>query len=403
MFHSVGPTQSDWVFSYLTDSLGCFEGTLAGLKQAGFRTVTLEALYRHMSGSERLSGHCVALTFDDGYLDNWVYAVPLLRKYGMQATVYVSPEFVEPGDVVRPTRDCSAIIRGDEPAEVTPGFMNWAELRAAQAEGVLDVQSHAMTHTWYFTGPKCVDIHRPRKPDPYPWLAWNARPDRKPYYMSEDQQGFVPWGHPVFEFEKSLVARRFSPDPAAVAEIAAWVAAQGGATFFDETDWRATLEARFDILSGVGTVPGEYESDEGYRERVLGELKTSRELIETHLDKPVRYLAWPGGGVNDDVCALAREAGYRSWTLSSWKQSEKRNVPGADASSIKRVSGSGTMLWRNRRLGAEDWRWVILRTLSHQGDAWSRLRIRARKITGYIAAIVRDRLHGSPRSTMKPS
>ena len=35
------------------------------------------------------------LTLDDGYLDNWVFVLPLLRRYGMRATVFVSSEFID--------------------------------------------------------------------------------------------------------------------------------------------------------------------------------------------------------------------------------------------------------------------------------------------------------------------
>ena len=195
MFHSIDIGNVPWVWSTLSENLATFEQVLANLAARGFRTVGLEDLYAHMSGSRHLAGNCIVLTFDDGYLDNWVNAVPLLRKYGMRATIYVTPEFIEKQATPR---------AGDAVA----GFMNWDELREADSEGILDVQCHALTHTWYFAGPRVVDIHRPQAVTPYPWLLWNARPDRKPYYRNENQQDFVPWGQPAFEHEKSLIVSR---------------------------------------------------------------------------------------------------------------------------------------------------------------------------------------------------
>ena len=375
MFHSIGPHRSGWAFSQLSESVESFEGVIANLASDGYRTVGLAELYGHMAGRRPLKGRCVVLTFDDGYLDNWVNAVPIMRRYGMTGTVYVTPEFVEDSDRVRPQAD-----RSRQASDDAEGFMSWGELRQAQEEGVLDVQSHALTHTWFYSGPRLVDVHRPRRPDPYPWLAWNARRDRKPYYLTEDQQAYVPWGRPVFEHEKSLVVRRFEPDASAMAAIEEWVAEHGGADYFERPDWRAELTRRFDYLDGDGRIPGRYESADEQRARVTAELVESRSILEQRLDKPVRFLAWPGGGVSDAAARLAREAGYLSWTLSSWQEPAKRNLPGVDPSGIKRISGCGSASWRKRLLGQDEPWWVIHRLRAHQGDTWSRCRIGVRKL-----------------------
>ena len=181
MFHSVGMRSANWIWSSLTEGVEVFESLLVRLKRHGFKSAGLDALYDHMAATSSTgSVSSIVLTFDDGYLDNWVFVAPLLRKYGMQGVVYVTPEFVQTGDELRPTiEDVSRGTISPDDLETT-GFMNWAELRRLQEEGTLDIQSHAHTHTWYFCDNKVVDIHRPRKVHRYPWLSWNARPDRKP-------------------------------------------------------------------------------------------------------------------------------------------------------------------------------------------------------------------------------
>ena len=47
----------------------------------------------------------VVLTFDDGYLDNWVAVMPLLRKYGQKAIIFMSTDFIDPTSQSRPTLD----------------------------------------------------------------------------------------------------------------------------------------------------------------------------------------------------------------------------------------------------------------------------------------------------------
>ena len=396
MFHSIGMGSIPWIWSELSESVETFEKVLAGLVKNGFRTVSLQDLYDHMSGERRLPDNSIVLTFDDGYLDNWVNAVPLLRKYGMRGTVYVTPEFVQDGLEVRPVAGDGnrPTQSNDAKSDDVVGFMNWEELRRIDAEGVLDVQCHALTHTWYFSGPKVVDIHRLGSSDAYPWMAWNARPGRKPYYLNEQQDRFVRWGQPVFEHQKSLVVRRFFPDAGQVEEITEFVAANGGEAFFAANDWRSKLDTRFPVLQNANEFPGRYESEEERQERVLHELIKSREILERELKKRVEFFSWPGGGVDDSALELARQAGFKSWTLSSWQKPKFRNRPGADASEIKRVSGHARVFWKDRLVKAESASWIILRVLTHQGSLLSKLAGVIRK-AGWIVATV---LRGQPKT-----
>ena len=80
-----------------------------------------------------------------------------------------------------------------------------------------------------------------------------------------------------------------------------------------------------------------YETECEYKSRVMWELQESKRLIEENLGKRVNYICWPGGGYNETVLALIREAGYRAWTLSSRDQTNFRNIPGANPEQIKRV------------------------------------------------------------------
>ncbi len=89
------------------------------------------------------------------------------------------------------------------------GFLNRAELRLLQESGVMVIGSHSMTHTWYPTGPEVIDSHRPDLDTP--WLAWNARPERKYAYLPENQSAFVPFDTPIHQHGRSLGIRRYFP------------------------------------------------------------------------------------------------------------------------------------------------------------------------------------------------
>ena len=47
----------------------------------------------------------------------------------------------------------------------------------------MDIQSDTMTHTWHFCGDEIIDFHHPGN-NKYPWLFWNARPERKSFYLT---------------------------------------------------------------------------------------------------------------------------------------------------------------------------------------------------------------------------
>ena len=346
-FHSVGMNEPGWIFQQLSEKADAFEKLLQKLRSHGYHTVTLSQLYAHMSGEHPCKPKSIVLVFDDGYLDNWVTVYPLLKKYGMCGTVYVNPDFVDLGTECRPTLNDSP-----ESDVSQTGFMNWAELKQLDETGVLDVQSHSLTHTWYFTGPKIVDYYTSSSAATYPWMAWNARPERKPYYLQEDQSSFVPWGTPVFEYEKSLLARRFFPDANRVQEVISLIAADADSALLKSTD---SLP-----------FPGTYESEQDYEARVRGELMESKAIIEHRLGKTVEFLCWPGGGVNDVAKRMADEAGYKSWTLPSVEQRDKRNRPGVDPREIRRLPSMRDVFFFGKKWGVGSERLVLLEILAHQ-------------------------------------
>lgn len=59
-----------------------------------YRVVPLEQLVKIIKNNKSLSGDTIAITIDDGYRDNFIYAYPVLRKYGMPATIFLITDYV---------------------------------------------------------------------------------------------------------------------------------------------------------------------------------------------------------------------------------------------------------------------------------------------------------------------
>jgi peptidoglycan/xylan/chitin deacetylase (PgdA/CDA1 family) len=77
-----------------TVSPGMFEEQLRYLKTHGYTSISLSTLHDHMTSKTPLPPKSVVLTFDDGYEDNLLYALPLLKKYDMTATVCIISNWV---------------------------------------------------------------------------------------------------------------------------------------------------------------------------------------------------------------------------------------------------------------------------------------------------------------------
>lgn len=305
-FHSVMNHDKPRPWSFLSTPVDIFENTLKVLKKKGYKTISLQELYDIKKEKKKITDKLVVLNLDDGFLDNYTIVYPMLKKYGFKATVYVSPDFVDPRGIKR--EQVYEKIRKGERIEPDNnwGYMSWDELCEIDASGVIDVQGHAITHTWYPAGPILVDFQE--KSGSFYWLWWNKYPERKPFWLTEYNPDEIE-DTPVFNFGKSIAGKRFIINQQAIDYVNTRNKELG------EKSKSEKLEIINNELSrkfpdGIGV----YETDGEYAERLRYEIQTSKNIIEEKLNKEVRFMAWPGGGKNPLAEELARKAGYLAVT-----------------------------------------------------------------------------------------
>jgi peptidoglycan/xylan/chitin deacetylase (PgdA/CDA1 family) len=86
-YHRVTMIKDDWSCESLSPQ--AFESQIEYFRQ-NFEILSLDQLSRHLRQDRSLPKKAVVVTFDDGYLDNYVYARPILRKYGVPATFFLT-------------------------------------------------------------------------------------------------------------------------------------------------------------------------------------------------------------------------------------------------------------------------------------------------------------------------
>jgi peptidoglycan/xylan/chitin deacetylase (PgdA/CDA1 family) len=386
MYHSIAPEITDWAFSYLSTAPEIFEDQIATLQRSGFNTVSLPELYEYVAGRRRLPPKALVITFDDGYLDNWVFAFPILKKYGFKATVFISTDFVDPAEGERPTLDDVWHGASENEDLFWKGFLREGEMRRMLASDLIDIQGHCKTHTWYFVSDRIEDFHHPG--DAYPWLAWNERPDRKYLYLEEDQSQFVPFGSPVYEHGKALVSRRYFPDPGVGKSLADHVDHHGGVDFFNRPEWRDELVRLSREVASAG-LSDRLENERERSTRLKEEILLSKQELERMLGRQVDFLCWPGGGYDDAAVALAREAGFKAWTLGSRDTGPKRNRPGEDPMWIRRAAATPWWFYRGRRVCAVDGEFLKHIIATYKGFRLAGLRFKWYKLSKLLGSYLR--------------
>ncbi|MBQ9967621.1 MAG: polysaccharide deacetylase family protein [Oscillospiraceae bacterium] len=119
MYHGV--SNDLWGMTELFVSPENMEAQIAWMVDNGYTPIWFEDL-PHVDEIEKP----VILTFDDGYMDNYTDLFPILKKYGVKATVFVVTGIVD----------------------YNPRTLTSAQIKEMSDSGLVSIQSHTATHPY---------------------------------------------------------------------------------------------------------------------------------------------------------------------------------------------------------------------------------------------------------------
>jgi peptidoglycan/xylan/chitin deacetylase (PgdA/CDA1 family) len=294
-----------------------FEAQCRDLAQRGWFGVSLREAEDFLINGAPLPKKAFLMTFDDGFLDNYLHAWPIMRKYGHKGVIFAVADRISDaqrelaarrpsdGKAVRPTLDDvwnKRCAPEDLPAEDKPLhrdafgyavrrdlFFTWDEARLMEESGTMAIAAHSLRHESVFAGPNFSVFVQPGD---------CARVFTNTVIPSI-------WGMPLFERMPELAARRaFIPSPELIEAVSGLVPqeTEGARAFFSSAANVGRLKA---LVGTRGQDLGEYESRESQIARLRAVMVENQAVLARELGRTIRSFCWPWGV----FCDAAREQG----------------------------------------------------------------------------------------------
>ncbi|AEA33576.1 polysaccharide deacetylase family protein [Hippea maritima] len=308
-----------------------FEENLKALKESGFRPIKLSEIHDYLSQNKPLPEKTVHITFDDGYADNYIYAYPILKKYGFFATIFVVANKVSEG-IKRATYD--ELVGMNIANQVNKlieksHFVSWDELIDMQQSGVFEVGSHSLNHKACFCCPK---IHTFNSDNSYEWFL----------ELTNDRR----LGVPIYQKKWECTTLCMKDDLALRDYLADFVKNSGGVLFFRRRDAKSILRKMAKSYIKKHGLDINYDTQKDKEERIKRELQLSKQKLEENLGKKVDFFCYPWGHYDADVIYELQNSGYKAGLTLNVGLVEKNTYPYL----LPRVEVRADPRWFKKRL-----------------------------------------------------
>lgn len=152
MYHHVSPHPG-----LVTVSPQTFEHQMAQLEKSGYTALSADQFLSFLEGETTAPEKSVLITFDDGYLDNYVHAFPVLQRHGLHAVVFAVTGWIGDGACrphsgeadVASLPDCpnhKQCFQAINDGRADEAMLRWSEIERMEASGVVEIHSHTHSH-----------------------------------------------------------------------------------------------------------------------------------------------------------------------------------------------------------------------------------------------------------------
>jgi peptidoglycan/xylan/chitin deacetylase (PgdA/CDA1 family) len=252
------------------------------------------------------------LTFDDGFADFWTHVYPLLEQYGVRAVVFVIPSRTGTGDCrpqgKRAFQDNANQAHQEAGEQKGPhdAFLRWAELEAMEQSGLVEVQSHTMSHKSVWRGDHVTGFNLGSANHTHWSLAQTTNGDKR-------------LGIPLYPRGSAMAFRRYEDDRGLRDTLAGWIEKRGGQAYIGAEDVESVeaelWEQTRNYIDSHGH-SGRWETVDERIERTDIEIIEARQTLQERLGGSRDELCLPWGTYDDISLQCAKRAGIkRVYTL----------------------------------------------------------------------------------------
>ncbi len=280
-----------------------------------FKTITLDDVYEYLTTDKQPDKPSIVISFDDGYVDNFVYAYPILKKYRLKATIFPVSTRINKKDTVRPTLEdywngkvsFNELHKPKTMAEANYEFLKYGKsddfLTVAELnkmKDVFDIQGHAAVHAKVFYEDEILDIYDGKNGH---WSNIYAFGESNDFSKLEDPK----LGYPLLPDRNNLAVKRGFVKK----EVKDFVNSIDK-DFFNQKDWKEKLKEeliqKFDSFL-------DFETDEEREKRIREELETSKKDLESMIGREVRHLSYPFGHYDDFLVNITKDYFDSAYTV----------------------------------------------------------------------------------------